>query len=270
MRKCLVLTMLFCVVGICCMVAAEEESQPAHQRPASPFMNEDGKIDLKKVEASNLPNARKNAFKKADKDGDGFLDSEEMKTVMGRRGARPEGERGNDRARDEGRNESRAPMARGNKEAQRGGMPPFMQNLMTEEGKLDLAKLEKTRMPEEQKTRFKNADKDKDGFLDQDEMRSIMRNQPRPEGFGEGRFVFMHSVMTEDGKVDLSKLTKADKNGDDFLDQDELKTLMPKDGQMPGRSPRGTARRPDQMDRPQQGERPYPRRTSKQDSNNDK
>ncbi|MDO5566614.1 MAG: hypothetical protein Q4G59_08150, partial [Planctomycetia bacterium] len=144
MSKRFVLAVLFCVAGMCCMATAEEDSQPARQRPASPFMNEDGKIDLAKVEESNLPNARKNAFKKADKNGDGLLDAEEMKTVMGRRGARPEGERNGDRARDNERRDNEhngfnPPMMRGDRAPQRGGVPPFMQSLMTEDGKIDLA-----------------------------------------------------------------------------------------------------------------------------------
>lgn len=265
MIKCLPIAVLLCAAGWCCAVAGEEP-RPSRERPSNAFMTEDGKIDLAKVEASSLPNARKTIFKKADKDGDGFLNAEEMKTVLGRRGTRSESAPKGDNQRQPGQNEFNPSAPKGNREPARGATPSFMRDIMTDDGKIDLAKLEKSRMSAEQKQHFQKADKNKDGFVDREEMRDIMRNSARPEGFGEsGRFLFMRSVMTEDGRVDLGKLNKADKNGDGFLDREELKALVPQGGPFSDHAPKGSTKRFERPGQADQGER-SPRRGSNRKS----
>lgn len=234
------------------------------QRPVRPGGNflavartEDGKIDLSKL-PEQMPEQRKEAFKKADKDNDGFLSPEEMRDLMPQR---PEGRPGMGAA--------------------GFGGPTFMGDAF-KDGKIELAKLPE-QMPQNWKDNFKKADKDNDGFLTFEEMRGVMpQPQNRPDmgpmggqfggfgmgpmgnqfggpagGFGPGQFGgFGMGPMGgqfggpaggfgsgqfgdafKDGKLDLSKLPeqmsqerkdaykKADKDNDGFLTFEEMRNM---------------------------------------------
>ncbi len=64
----------------------------------------------------------------------------------------------------------------------------ILQDARTEDGRIDLSKIQaNTRMPEERKAAFMKADADGDGFLTQDEMRSMWGNAGNREGRANGR-----------------------------------------------------------------------------------
>ncbi|MDO4587749.1 MAG: SUMF1/EgtB/PvdO family nonheme iron enzyme [Planctomycetia bacterium] len=123
------------------------------QRPD--FMTEDGQIDLSKI-PENIPEEMREQWLQADKDGDGFLNQEERQTLFGNRGGFP------------------------------GGSMFQRPDFMTEDGQIDLSKIPEN-IPEEMREQWLQADKDGDGFLNQEEQRAQweqMRLQ-RPEFNGQ-------------------------------------------------------------------------------------
>jgi len=198
---------------------------------------EDGKIDLSKL-PEQMPQQRKDALKAADKDGDGFLNSEELSAVMPARNGRQEGATNRFQGAPQGQQGPRfgAPGT---------GVGPFGAPGMMTDGKLDLSKLPE-QMPQERKDALKAADKNGDGFVDFEEMREAMPARgDRPQGqFGAGPVgprmgfgPFGAPGMTTDGKLDLSKLPEqmpqerkdawkaADKDGDGFLTSEEMRDV---------------------------------------------
>ena len=181
---------------------------------------QDGRYDLSKLLASDrLPDERKEAFKAADKDNDGFLTVEEARSTMNIvRGDRRNGPRGfrgpgfgpqQDRQGFFGRPGFGGPQA-----------PNFGEAF--KDGKLDLSKLPE-RMSDARKEQMKAADKDGDGFLSMEELHAV----PRPKfEFREGE---KPDFINDDNAFVIEKvdafLKEFDKNSDGLLDDEEQKAL---------------------------------------------
>lgn len=213
------------------------ERRPGERRPgeasgpSDPFADartDDGKIDLSKLPQS-LPAKTAKALVKVDKNKDGFLnEAEEEKIPKNLLSNQPE---------QKGRDADRRPEGqRDGAEGRRGpggegghGFNP-LDRMKNADGKIELAKLPE-QMPEEFKTRFKEADKDKDGFLDETEQKAIA--PPRSEDRGNFGGDFFADARTDDGKIDLKKgaevfqkkIVEADKDKDGFLSVEEQRTL---------------------------------------------
>lgn len=175
---------------------------------------EDGKIDLSKL-PEQMPQQRKDALKAADKDGDGFLNSEELSAVMPARNGRQEGATNRFQGAPQGQQGPRfgAPGT---------GVGPFGAPGMMTDGKLDLSKLPE-QMPQERKDAWKAADKDGDGFLTSEEMRDV----PRPKfQFPEGK---KPEFVDNDNGLVIEKITEAlkyfDKNNDGIVSAEEQKEM---------------------------------------------
>lgn len=145
--------------------------------------------------------------------------------------------------------------------AQRRAGGGFLAAARTEDGKIDLSKLPE-QMSQQRKDALKAADKDGDGFLNNEEFRAMGpargerpeggpgRNQGGPQGQqrpgfggpGTGFGPMGGPGMTADGKYDLSKMPEqapqefkdrmkaADKDGDGFLTFEEMREAMPPRG----------------------------------------
>ena len=166
------------------------------------------KIELSKL-PEQMPQARKDALKAADKDGNGFVEGDELKEL-----APP---------RENGRRFGGPGFGPG-PQGPRFGAPGFGPGPQGprfgdafKDGKIEIAKLPE-RIPQEQKDKMKAADKDGDGFLTAEEMKALAPKFEKPAFLADG------------GKIDVAKLTKAlkaaDKNGDGFIDQDERKNAL--------------------------------------------
>ena len=165
------------------------------------------KIELSKL-PEQMPQARKDALKAADKDGNGFVEGDELKELApprenGRRFGGPQ---------DPGFG---GPGFGPGPQAPRFGGPMFGDAF--KDGKIEIAKLPE-RIPQEQKDKMKAADKDGDGFLTAEEMKALAPKFEKPAFLADG------------GKIDVAKLTEAlkaaDKNNDGFIDQDERKNAL--------------------------------------------
>ena len=192
-------------------------------------VTEDGKIDLAKL-PKKLDKAIVKELRKADKDKDKLVTFEELQAA-----------------------DIQIPGVRMlNRRGMGGGM---FGEAMQQDGRVDLSKLPKS-MDRSTVKNMKKADKDKDGFLDREELKAIFPNMPQPgqgfrgPGMGQGRGQGMRfrgpgpvdpigSAKTEDGKIDLSKLPEAvdgnmrqamkaaDKDNDGFLDAKEQRSVFP-------------------------------------------
>ncbi|MBQ2791472.1 MAG: hypothetical protein IJE97_17695, partial [Thermoguttaceae bacterium] len=183
----------------------------------------DRKIELSKL-PEQMPQELKDKMKAADKDGNGVLEGEELKGLFdgprfggpgfgpqgpgfGGPGFGPQGPRfGGPGFGPQGQ----APRFGFGAQAPNFGAPRFGEAF--KDGKLELAKLPE-QMPQERKDALKAADKDGDGFLTAEEMRSAAPKVERP------------AFLADDGKIDVAKLTEAlkaaYKKNDGFIDQDE-------------------------------------------------
>ncbi|MBR4833291.1 MAG: hypothetical protein IKU86_03010 [Thermoguttaceae bacterium] len=166
------------------------------------------KIELSKL-PEQMPQELKDKMKEADKNGDGFVEGEELRGVFPAQGNGP---------RFGGFGPGFGPQGPGfgpQGQAPRFGGPAFGEAF--KDGKLELAKLPE-QMSQERKDALKAADKDGDGFLTAEEMRGAAPRFERPAFLAEG------------GKIDVAKLTEAikaaDKNNDGFIDQDERKDAV--------------------------------------------
>ncbi len=175
------------------------------------------KIELSKL-PEQMPQARKDALKAADKDGNGFVESDELKELVpprenGRRFGAPQGPGFG--APGFGPAPTFGAPGFGAPQGPRFGVPMFGDAF--KDGKIEIAKLPE-RIPQEQKDKMKAADKDGDGFLTAEEMKALAPKFERPAFLAEG------------GKIDVAKLTEAlkaaDKNNDGFIDQDERKDAV--------------------------------------------
>ncbi len=175
------------------------------------------KIELSKL-PEQMPQARKDALKAADKDGNGFVEGDELKELVpprenGRRFGAPQGPGFG--APGFGPAPTFGAPGFGAPQGPRFGVPMFGDAF--KDGKIEIAKLPE-RIPQEQKDKMKAADKDGDGFLTAEEMKALAPKIERPAFFAEG------------GKIDVAKLTEAlkaaDKNNDGFIDQDERKDAV--------------------------------------------
>ena len=179
------------------------------------------KIELSKL-PEQMPQARKDALKAADKDGNGFVEGDELKELApprenGRRFGGPQGPGFGAPGFGPG---PQAPGFGGpgfgpGPQAPRFGGPMFGDAF--KDGKIEIAKLPE-RIPQEQKDKMKAADKDGDGFLTAEEMKALAPKFEKPAFLADG------------GKIDVAKLTEAlkaaDKNNDGFIDQDERKNAL--------------------------------------------
>ena len=187
--------------------ASAQDSAPGPRGPRP-----ERKIELSKL-PEQMPQARKDALKAADKDGNGFVEGDELKALApprqnGRRFDAPQGP-----------GFGPGPMfgAPGFGPGPQGQAPRFGFGDAFKDGKIELAKLPE-RIPQEQKDKMKAADKDGDGFLTAEEMKALAPKFEKP------------AFMTDDKKIDVAKLTEAikaaDKNNDGFIDQDEQKAAV--------------------------------------------
>ena len=222
---------------------------------------EDGKIDLAKALASDkTPEPLKEALKKADKDGDGFLAPDELRTMRQERagqkrerGKRNErgpkggpqfgqhgphggpqfGQHGPQGGSQFGQHGSHGGPQFGQQGPQGGpqfGQSPFPFANVFKDGKLELAKLPE-QAPQQFKDAMKGADKDGDGFLAKEELDAMPKPEfPKWDKGGMPKFEApKFDFINEDGAIDVAKITekvteaikKADKNGDGIIDKEE-------------------------------------------------
>ena len=196
----------------------------AQRQVASLARTEDGKIDIAKFRAEYVK-----LLKESDANKDGTLNEEELRTFQ---------------------DKQREAMGPGGFGGGRGGfggpggqMPDFFASARTEDGKIDLSKLDDNPMTQD----LKNADSNNDGFVDQTEMQAFQEKMRERFQNGGGRGGcggpggqmpdFFASARTEDGKIDLSKLDDnpmtqglkdADSNNDGFVDQAEMQSFQEK------------------------------------------
>lgn len=187
------------------------------------------KIELSKL-PEQMPQELKDKMKEADKNGDGFVEGEELRGVFpfqgnaprfGGFGAGPQGQAprfgfGGPQGPGFGPGPMfGAPGFGPGPQAPRFGGPMFGDAF--KDGKIEIAKLPE-RIPQEQKDKMKAADKDGDGFLTREEMKELAPKFEKPAFLADG------------GKIDVAKLTEAlkaaDKNNDGFIDQDERKEAV--------------------------------------------
>ena len=179
------------------------------------------KIELSKL-PEQMPQELKDKMKAADKNDDGFLAGEELQGVFPAQGNGPRfGGFGGFGPGPQGPMFGAPGFGPGPQgQAPRFGGPAFGAPRFGEafkDGKIELAKLPE-QMSQERKDALKAADKDGDGFLTGEEMRSAAPKVERPAFLADG------------GKIDVAKLTEAlkaaDKNSDGFIDQDERKDAV--------------------------------------------
>ncbi len=185
--------------------ASAQEGGPGPRGPRP-----DRKIELSKL-PEQMPQEFKDKMKAADKDGNGVVEGDELKVLAPPQGDGPgfggpgfgPGPQG------------QAPRFGFGAQAPNFAAPRFGEAF--KDGKIELAKLPE-QMPQERKDALKAADKDGDGFLTGEEMRSAAPKVERPAFLADG------------GKIDVAKLTEAlkaaDKNNDGFIDQDERKDAV--------------------------------------------
>ncbi|MBQ3388693.1 MAG: hypothetical protein IJG60_05725 [Thermoguttaceae bacterium] len=190
--------------------------------------NDEGNVDIGKA-ADSCAELVQTEIAKADANGDGRIDREELESVsIFRRPGFP------------GPSGPGGPFA--GPRGQGGPFPDPLADARTEDGKIDLSKLPE-QMPEPFRKSLTDADTDGDGFLSAEERAASMNRFRDP--FADAR--------TEDGKLDLSKLPEqmpepfkqglidADADGDGFLSGEEQAASMNR-FQGPPRRPEG---RPD-------------------------
>jgi Ca2+-binding EF-hand superfamily protein len=206
--------------------ASAQDGAPAPRGPRP-----ERKIELSKL-PEQMPQELKDKMKEADKNGDGFVEGEELQGLFPAQGNRPRfggpGFSPQGQAPRFGfagpqgpgfRGFGPGPMfgAPGFGPGPQGQAPRFGFGDAFKDGKIELAKLPE-RVPQEQKDKMKAADKDGDGFLTAEEMKALAPKFERPAFLAEG------------GKIDVAKLTEAlkaaDKNNDGFIDQDERKDAV--------------------------------------------
>lgn len=242
MRKCLFL-IVAALVGVASyqIVGAQNNDQRPTGRILQDARTQDGRIDLSKIEASTrFPENRKEEFRKADADGDGFLSQEELhgvfNAIRGDQGGegRGNGRRGDGAPQERRGQGRRAPQGdrdpQGRPGAGRPGMgqpgpmgmqrPGFAEAM--EDGKLNLSKLPET-FPPAMKETLQNADKDGDGFLTIEEMRAM----PRPKfQFPEGK---KPDFLNDDNAFIVEKtietLKKADEDGNGVINEEEQRAV---------------------------------------------
>ncbi len=230
MKKSLLIALL--VASTATISFAQDRDANRRQRPTggnflAAARTDDGKIDLSKL-PEQMPQARKDALKAADKDGDGFLNNEEFRAITPRRNDRSTDASGNEQRRNARQNARQG-------DAPRADAPrPFGDAF--KDGKWEIAKV-----PEPMQKAFKDADKDGDGFLTMEEMRAMPRPEGRP-GFGFGARDAQAAPRPfgdafKDGKIEIAKLPEqtpkqmkdayvaADKDSDGFLTMEELRAM---------------------------------------------
>ncbi len=185
----------------------EETGTEKHPRMRNPMdemrelfdkaKNEDGDIQIEKASDLFAENFKK-GFVKADADGNGILDKEEIKSIQffGHHGIDgPQGpERGpSHRGKPEDKSsEEKNPDILDDSETgppPRGHFAPMRDPLAdakTEDGQIDLSKLPE-KMPEEFRNIFTDADADADGLLNDDEQQSIPFLKKGPDGSDQGQ-----------------------------------------------------------------------------------
>lgn len=206
MKKYLVISLVLVASTATFALSQDRDAQPPQfpgGRMLAEARTEDGLIDLSKL-PKQMPKDCKAALQKADKDGDGFLTEEELKSIAELRSGR--------RDRD-----GRGPGFGGPQ-----GGPNFFGDTM-KDGKLDLSKLSEE-TPQELKDSLKAADKDGDGYLSEDELKNAM---PRPKfQFPEDK---KPDFVNDDNGIILAKLAESlksfDKNSDGIIDEEEQKNL---------------------------------------------
>ncbi|MBQ7815500.1 MAG: hypothetical protein IJ387_13535, partial [Thermoguttaceae bacterium] len=139
------------------------------------------KIELSKL-PEQMPQARKDALKAADKDGNGFVEGDELKALA------PPRQHGRGFAGPQGPGFGPGPMfgAPGfgpGPQGPRFGAPTFGDAF--KDGKIEIAKLPE-RIPQEQKDKMKAADKDGNGFVEGDEWKALFPPRENAPGFGPG------------------------------------------------------------------------------------
>ena len=166
--------------------------------------NDEGNVDIGKA-ADSCAELVQTEIAKADANGDGRIDREELESVsIFRRPGFP------------GPSGPGGPFA--GPRGQGGPFPDPLADARTEDGKIDLSKLPE-QMPEPFRKSLTDADTDGDGFLSAEERAASMNRFRDP----------LADARTEDGKLDLSKLPEqmpepfkqglsdADADGDDVF-----------------------------------------------------
>ncbi len=217
----------------------------------------DGKLEIEKF-LDAIRSSSQKIFSQYDKDGDGYLDDEELRAMDAPPGEEPPQDSAPRRG---GRGPSGRPGPGG-----RGGFSPFA-NIRDEEGRCELSQIAEV-TTKEFGNLLENADEDGDGYLDEEEQEELPfflksnHQGPRPQGpMGEGIGKAINDAKTKDGKIEIEKFLDSarstslehfaqfDKNGDGYLDDDELRdAFTPPEGAFPRRRGNGPAGGPDRPD----------------------
>ncbi len=227
MKRILSLAIAF-TVGISVAQCVDSDSPSSQRSPKNvsgrlfvDARNEDGSFDLSQILRSNLlPDERKEAFKKGDKDKDGRITQDEYEEIISDSDVWTAAldnnapKFGNDQGFD---------VMSGNFEFQYNANFAFPQeNVVFKDDKLGLSNLQEP-LPQERKGEVGNAENDVYEFLPMKEL----RNSPLPKfQFGEGE---KPNFLDENNAVNLEKLSLSlkeyDKNSDDILDAEEQKSM---------------------------------------------